>query len=282
MCFSAAASFTAAGLLLPIAAASLQRCQRGADPALRPFAAIPLLFATQQALEGLIWLDLGHGAASPWRTPLTLAYLFFAYALWPAWIPWSALAAAGPLREAPRLVSLRLLLGAGILLGLSLWLPLLAAPDRAGPVPLGGSLHYGAVDALQHTPLAGTGPAFYLTLIALPLLLVPRGSVRLFGLSLTLAAVLAQLWWQQAFSSVWCFFSALLSLQVLGIVAAGAPLRPPTAVPPPRSTAAAAARAPAESAPAAPDRHHGAAGTAGPAGPPAPGSAAAAPAPDLR
>jgi hypothetical protein len=280
MCFSAAASFTAAGLLLPIGAACLQRCDRCGDPSLRPLAAIPLLFATQQVLEGLIWLDLGHGSASPWRAPLSLAYLFFAYALWPAWIPWSALAAAGSPPAPARSVILRLLLAAGVLLGLVLWLPLLTAPGRAGPVPLAGSLHYGVVDFLQSSPLAHTGPAIYLVFIALPLLLVPRRSVRLFALSLTLAALLAQLWWQHAYTSVWCYFSALLSLQILTVVAAAAPFRPPAAVPPPRSTAEAAGPAPAESAPAAQDRHHGAAGTAGPSGPPARGSAAAVPVPD--
>lgn len=279
MCFSAAASFTAAGLLIPFGVASLKGCQRGGDPSLRPLATIPLLFATQQALEGLIWLDFGNSSASPWRTPLSLAYLFFAYALWPAWIPWSALAAAASPLAPTRTMLLRLLLAAGGLLGLVLWLPLLMAPGRAGPVVLAGSLHYGVVDFLQGTPLAHTGPAIYLMFIALPLLLVPRGSVRLFALSLTLAALVAQLWWQYAYTSVWCFFSALLSLQLLTVVAA-APFKPPAAAAPPRCSAGPAGPAPAQSAPAAQDRRHGAAGTAGPSGPPAQGSAAAAPVPD--
>ena len=280
MCFSAAASFSAAGLLIPFGVASLKGCQRGGDPSLRPLAAIPLLFAIQQALEGLIWLDLGRGSTSPWRTPLSLAYLFFAYALWPTWIPWSALAAAGSPLAPARTMILRLLLAAGGLLGLILWLPLLAAPGRAGPVPLAGSLHYGVVDVLQGTPLAHTGPAIYLVFIALPLVLVPRGSVRLFALSLTLAALLAQLWWQHAYTSVWCFFSALLSLQLLTVVAAARPFRPPAVVAPAQGSAEPAGPAPEQSAPAALDLRHGAAGTAGPSGRPARGSATAAPVAD--
>ena len=217
MCFSAAASFSTAGLLVPVGLVCLQRCRASAASRWRPLAAIPLLFAAQQALEGFIWLDLAR-VGSPWHSPLSLAYLFFAYALWPAWIPWSALCGARGQVGARRARLLQLLQAAGLMLGLSLWLPVLLAPASAGPVLRAGSLHYGAVDALQATPLAGFGPVLYLALIVLPLLLVPQSALHWFALSLSLAALLSELWWQHAFSSVWCFFSALLSLQVLAVL----------------------------------------------------------------
>jgi hypothetical protein len=71
----------------------------------------------------------------------------------------------------------------------------------------------------------------YLLLIAVPLLLVPSRGIQLFGTSLALSSLLAYGWWQQAFSSVWCFFSALLSLQLLWILRAETPPLAPLEVP---------------------------------------------------
>lgn len=245
ICFSAAASFTAAGLLLPIALQTLRRSRAEACVTLRPLAWLPLGFALQQALEGWIWTLLdpttdlpqtAHRALeapSAWLPPLSLAYLFFAYALWPAWIPWCALVLARRCVGVTRLLALRVLLGCGLLLGLTLWLPMALHPLRAVPSVLGGSLHYGAVDLLRGSPLAGLGPAIYLLVITVPLLLVPARPVRLFALCLGLSALISQLWWQHTFSSVWCWFSALLSCQILLLLQGAAPLTPPAPRPPP-------------------------------------------------
>jgi hypothetical protein len=233
MCFSAAASFSTAALLLPTGLEAMRRCRRSGRADLLPLALLPLGFGLQQALEGLVWRSLGATTAAgpaapgPWLTPLALAYLFFAYGLWPAWIPWCALRAArgrvGPARQD----ALRGLVGLGILMGLALWLPLLADPAPAAPLAVGHSLHYGAVDLLAGTPLQGIGPFLYLLLMALPLLLVPAKGLRWFGASLAVSGVLAYGWWQQTFSSVWCFFSALLVLQILWILR----LEPPAGLP---------------------------------------------------
>jgi hypothetical protein len=225
MCFSAAASFSAAALLLPAGLEAMRRCRRRGRADLRPLALLPFGFGLQQALEGLVWSSLGAtakatdpAAPGPWLMPLALAYLFFAYGFWPAWIPWCAFRAARGRVEPALHDALRALVGIGILMGLALWLPLLADPAPATPVPVGHSLHYGAVDLLAGTPLAGAGPFLYLLLIAVPLLLVPEKGLRWFGASLAVSCVLAYVWWSQTFSSVWCFFSALLALQILWIL----------------------------------------------------------------
>jgi hypothetical protein len=227
MCFSAAASFATAALLLPTGLAALRRCRNAGRSDLLPLAALPLGFALQQGLEGLVWRNLDPGEPGPWLTPLALAYVFFAYGLWPAWIPWCALRAAQGQAGWARRAALRLLLCLGGLLGLVLWLAVLADPGQVGPLPVGGSLHYGAVELLQGTPLAGGGPLLYLLVITLPLLLVPSRQIRLFGASLAGSCLIAYLGWQYALSSVWCFFSALLTVQILWILrAVPSPLTP--------------------------------------------------------
>ena len=58
MCFSAEVSFTAAGVLGALGAVCIGQASRLRE---KPLAAIPLLFAAQQALEGFIWLSPLHG-----------------------------------------------------------------------------------------------------------------------------------------------------------------------------------------------------------------------------
>lgn len=219
--------------MLPFGVQALRRSRSESCAEMRPLAWLPLGFALQQALEGWIWTVVPSGATSPWLAPLAVAYLFFAYALWPAWIPWCALVLARRCVGVTRLLALRVLLGCGLLLGLTLWLPMALHPLRAVPSVLGGGLHYGAVDLLRGSPLAGLGPAIYLLVITVPLLLVPARPVRLFALCLGLSALISQLWWQHTFSSVWCWFSALLSCQILLLLQGAAPLTPPAPRPPP-------------------------------------------------
>lgn len=56
MCFSAPASFALSGILTGFGAASIKQ---SSSRSRRLFAAIPLLFAAQQAAEGIVWLTVG-------------------------------------------------------------------------------------------------------------------------------------------------------------------------------------------------------------------------------
>ena len=56
MCFSAYASFVAGSALLVVGAVTVVKAQQKRE---LPYAAIPLLFAVQQLIEGAIWLTFG-------------------------------------------------------------------------------------------------------------------------------------------------------------------------------------------------------------------------------
>src|SRR5262249_3687551 len=73
MCFSAAASFSAAGLLGLAGIGTLAQVRKRIE---LPLAVTPLLFAAQQAIEGVLWLTVNQGRAHS----LTLANLFAAIA----------------------------------------------------------------------------------------------------------------------------------------------------------------------------------------------------------
>ncbi|MFM7314903.1 MAG: DUF6629 family protein [Cyanobium sp.] len=219
MCFSATASFTTAALLAPIGLHAIARARwQPAKPAL-PLAITPLLFAIQQALEGGVWMVLNGDWPSAWLRTLALGYLGFAFALWPIWMPWAALRLVAELLADWRQRLLRRFVALGSMLAMVLWLPLLLDPGRVNPMVRNGSIDYQAVAA--GTPPWAPLPAtvLYATVVCLPLLIHPRRRLQWLGVSLVLAFAVAQLAFQHAFSSVWCYLSAVLSLQVLWVVA---------------------------------------------------------------
>ena len=203
--------------MLPLGAIAIQQSRRRQRPELLPLAIMPVLFGLQQAMEGLVWLALEAGASAADVRPLALSYLFFAFALWPSWIPWAAFAMArGRLHP-----SLQVLLGAlslcGLLLGLGLWLPLLIEPSRLSTAVHGHSIAYSA--ELLLSGKAGTmARVLYLLVIVLPLLLLPSPRLRLFALALLSTGLLADWYAHQTFTSVWCYLSALLSGWILWLV----------------------------------------------------------------
>lgn len=217
MCFSSTASFTAAALLVPAGAIAVVSCRGSGRVAWLPLALSPALFGLQQALEGVVWLGLQGRVAAPLSQGAAAAYLFFAYAFWPAWIPWCALhwrrGAGGDAQ--PWLQSL---MGAGLVLGGWLWLPLLLEPARLRPLELHGNLHYQTLSPLLTLIDLAQGSLLYGLLITLPLLLAGSARLRIFALALALAYGLAWFRYQHAFVSIWCFLSAGLALLVLWVV----------------------------------------------------------------
>jgi hypothetical protein len=211
MCFSAPASFAAAVLLAGTGVAALWRAPR--RTAL--FAAVPLLFAAQQAIEGLVWLDLaaGHDPAVAAQ-----AYTFFARVLWPAWIPLAALALEPDRRR--RLLQWGLAI-VGLFLAAWFLLVLLLRPVEAS---VGGAhIVYRFRNAFP-----GPAAAAYLLATCGSLLASSHPWVRAFGGTTLAAAALTYALVPASFASVWCYVAALLSLLVLLHVR---PWRAPAAAP---------------------------------------------------
>lgn len=84
MCFSAPVSFAASAFVAGAGALALRETRTVTE---RPFASVPLLFAMQQFVEGVLWLllpQIGTGGASHL---LVQVYAFFIGVIWPMVIP---------------------------------------------------------------------------------------------------------------------------------------------------------------------------------------------------
>jgi len=231
MCFSAPASFAASAVLLPAGAFCLWSAVRK-RPSYLPLAAVPLAFGGQQASEGVVWLALDWGEAGLVRSA-SLAFLFFALAFWPFWIPLQA-AAAEPVPR--RRWALAALAGANTVWFWLLYYPLAADPESLLHTQVvHHSIDYAYPDlaVYQYVPRPLLR-LLYVLAVATPLLIASSSWGRLPGLGLAASAALAALAFGYAFVSVWCFFAAVLAVYLCAVFrslpareAAAATARPP-------------------------------------------------------
>ena len=213
----------AGALLLPTGAAALGIAWAKGQQQKLPLAAAPLLFGLQQTCEGIVWLGIQAQAPlaptdqSVVTVVAALAYLFFAYVFWPVWMPLAAVA------QMPRAKhgEARLWDGVpalGLVPALTLWLPFLIHPHSAVPEQIGHSLVYALRPWSASLLPPVIGPVLYAALIVLPFLRVPSRRVLIFALTLLVAFGLTAWATSEALTSVWCYASALLSVQILWIL----------------------------------------------------------------
>ena len=197
MCFSATASFSAGALLLGIGVLTLKSVKRRRE---WPFAAIPLLFAIQQLIEGVVWLTFSADAPLL-NTVMTHSYSFFSHVLWPVYVPVAVLLMqpAGWRRRA-----LITFVAAGAAVGVYLLYILLAFPVVSRPT--GQHIEYDS----PHFFAAATMTLYLLSTAISPLLSTHR-MVVVFGALALLSFGAAYAFYATWFISVWCFFAALLS-----------------------------------------------------------------------
>lgn len=198
MCFSPAASFTA-GIVLGGTGVASVRAAKGSKEI--PFASVPFLFGAQQLTEGVVWLTFGMPGI---QSVATFVYLLFSHILWPVFIPFAVW-----YREPVR------------------WRRLAIAPFVAmGGLVAAYFLYYLLTETV--TPqivnecIAYGAPHFYQTFVLSPYsvatcvscLFSSNRFVKAFGILTFLAAGLSHYFFTENFVSVWCFFSAVLSVLI--------------------------------------------------------------------
>ncbi len=200
MCFSASASFIVGTGLIGLGAVCLKSVS---DRRAYAYAAMPLLFGIQQLIEGVVWLTFIYPAPQiQWAA--TQLYSFFAYVLWPVYVPASAwlIEPQGPRRRV-----LFALMGTGLFVGTWLLLVLLVFPVAA--LPIGHHIEYQS--GLSLLTVAAT---LYLLSTTASLMLSSHAAVKAFGVLALLSSMAAYFIYAQWFVSIFCFFSAVLSVLV--------------------------------------------------------------------
>ncbi len=202
MYFSATASFVTAGVTGAIGIVSLGRAN---EPRELPLAVTPILFALQQAIEGLLWLDLPLAPDGFISTALTLLFLFFAEVFWPIYAPIVVLLLES---RGNRRNLMFACLAIGVAVGCYLLWSIVTGPHSA--VILDDHIFY----VTEHRRSDAVALA-YLAATSLPLFLSSHRTVVILGAIIFVGIAVAYVFYWEAFVSVWCFFAAAASVVIL-------------------------------------------------------------------
>jgi len=207
MCFSAAASFSAAGVLSVIGAVTLRKVSKTSQLL---FASIPLIFAVQQFSEGFLWLSLSHSSYSELTKFTTYSFLFFAQIVWPLCVPLSILKLESKILKRKILVGLSVI----ALLTTTILVIFLAI----FPVSASISGHHIAYHQQYPAHLLLYGAIPYLLVTISPLFISSVSRMKLLGSTVLLSYILTAVFYQGYILSVWCFFSSIISILIYFII----------------------------------------------------------------
>lgn len=210
MCFSAEASFTASVVLAAVGTLTLRQVSSNKQILL---AAIPLLFALQQFAEGILWLFLRNDLyPSFWAYVAQYFFLLFALVIWTTWIPLAVIVAERVSWR--RWVMLPfLILGVAFSLG---ELYVMATNEIKATVVV-NSIQYNVRDTSLYVYYY---PALlsYFVAVLLPVFLSSLKHLRIFGILAAIGISIAHYFYAYAFTSVWCFFAAFISLIIYKVI----------------------------------------------------------------
>ena len=208
MCFSPAASFTASAILISAGAACIYHVK---DRSQLLFAFIPLIFGIQQLTEGILWLVLRNDAYIEWRQGATLIFAAFGQLVWPLLVPFAVLFME---KDKKRRQILYLFCAAGVLIFSYLLNNLIFHPV------------YASINQ-HHIDYEFDFPNGHIQLLsALVYVIATVGShfvsgirkVNVMGAVVLGSLLITKIFYTQFVFSVWCFFSAVISLMVYMII----------------------------------------------------------------
>lgn len=195
MCFSATASFTLATTTAVVGIAAVRQVRHRPELFL---AIVPLLFAAQQAVEGLLWLQLSGEGDNGTVAALSFTYLLLADVFWPVYTAVAVLLVE-PDRRRRRVFGVIAVIGS--VLSIYLLIDLLGNPVSAGI--RGHSIGYaGEADPLSWRQIP------YLVCVCAPPLLSSHRIIRVFGAVILAGFLVSAYAYYATFVSVWCFFAA--------------------------------------------------------------------------
>jgi len=219
MCFSATASFTAAGVLAVIGVLTLRQAP---SANLRFLASTPLFFALQQMLEGIVWVTLNSGQTNTLLHLIAVyGFLFFAGIFWPVWVP-GVLCWLEP--NSSRKMILKANLSIGVLIAVFYSLGLVLIGRRAEALSHHISYPLLTTESFAHLTTAYGDIGYYIVLLLYALIIVGSCIISsipyiwVFGLLTGAGLIVSEVFYAYALGSVWCYFTAAMSISLYFIV----------------------------------------------------------------
>ena len=215
ICLSAAVSYTAAAVLIPLGAVTLVRGLR-TDRRYAALFALPLLFGLQQLFEGLVWTAGGLDDQVA-VVGYAMAYMFFSWLAWPVWVPIAVFLIEGSRRKPLFLVMA--ILG-GMLGGLQ-YVPYFAHEGWLSVRFLPNAVVYESTELLDFIIGREGTYMIYMAIVAGSLLLSRDRNVKVFGLLVFAVMAVTYAFFAYAYVSVFCFGGAVMSLYLVWMAFGG-------------------------------------------------------------
>lgn len=204
MCFSAGVSFGMGALLVATGTVTSLGNKKKDQ---RMIAAMPLIFGIQQLAEGLVWQTLGDATSFTQQFGITL-FITIALIIWPSWLPWS-LYQLETNEQRKRILKVLGFFGFGVSI-------LAIGVLHNNPVQAysaGHSIGYAFPNVQKFWP-DSIDFLLYDTPTIIPFFVSSLRTVKKAGYLVLASLVATQLINQQATTSVWCFFAALISFYI--------------------------------------------------------------------
>lgn len=211
MCFSASASFGASMIIGSIGGVALKKAKTSSQ---KVFALIPIFFAMQQFIEGLLWLYLLEpaGTSSNFGLISTTTYLFliFAWIIWPSFIPYTFYLLEKNIKRKRVLKGLVFL---GILVSIVLTYILIFHKTT----PIISNYHIRYEVSFTHS-MAWVLAVFYIVSTVFSCFVSSIKWIWSLGVINLCSYVISKLVFGEYVLSVWCFFAAISSVIILFII----------------------------------------------------------------
>lgn len=196
MCFSATASFTTGAILLSTWVITLYQVK---DKSSIPFASIPLIFGIQQIIEGLVWISFN---SSFFHSIVVYIFVLIAYVFWPIYTP---IAIFFIEKERIRRKILLFISALWTIVWIYIFINILNTWVNSSIVS--NSICYNVP-----IPYAFITFSLYFLSVCLWIIVSSSKKIRFFGISVLLSFFIAHFFYPETSFSVWCFFSAALSI----------------------------------------------------------------------
>ncbi|MDH3239913.1 MAG: hypothetical protein OEO83_04525 [Alphaproteobacteria bacterium] len=215
MCLSATVSYSAAAVLLPTGAVSIHRAFKKGRRYLA-LAFLPLFFGLQQLFEGLTWTASGLGNYAAVQM-YSMAYMLFAWLVWPIWIPYSTF----PLEPCRRRHLYLVFAILGGMLGALQYFPYFAHENWLVVRLLDNAISYEGTVLFDLIMRREITSSIYLIVILVPLLTSSLNSLKIFGLLVSFVVAITYLFFTAAYISAFCFGAAVMSFYLVYVIFKG-------------------------------------------------------------
>ena len=213
MCFSATANFVGSTVLAGVGVVTLTKVKHRRELL---FAALPVLFAIHQFIEGFVWLGLDGILSPKVAHNMGAAFMLYAQGLLPFILPLSVILFESDAKSRRRMQPFLIL---GTLTALYILWALTAYPTQV--FVKGNSIVY-INQATNNEAVA----VFYVIVTCGSLLFSKIKDMVIFGIANLAILLLVMAFKRYAFTSLWCAYAAVASVIILAYFWKSAGIRP--------------------------------------------------------